>query len=95
MDLDFGRRLPSLLEGLGVRNLGHEGVTLIGRGGDPMARFLRMSGEILRGPIVSSGVLSGADFDDLERAYDDPSFWFVGFTLLGVWGRRPGRPGKE
>jgi hypothetical protein len=30
MDLDFGRRLPALFEGLGVRDLGHEGMTLKG-----------------------------------------------------------------
>jgi hypothetical protein len=34
-------------------------------------------------------VLTKADFDELDRAYDDPSFWFVGYTLFGAWGRRP------
>jgi len=33
-------------------------------------------------PLKGSGrlscVLTGADFDELERAYDDQSFWFVG-----------------
>ena len=90
MDLDFGRRLPTLFEGLGARDLGHEGVTLTGRGGDPMARFVQMTDKLLRGRIVAAGVLTEADFDELERAYDDPSFWFVGFTIFGAWGRRPG-----
>jgi SAM-dependent methyltransferase len=90
MDLDFGRRLPALFEGLGVRDLGHEGVTLTARGGDPMARFLQMTDELLRERFVAAGVLTKADFDELRRAYDDRSFWFVGFTLFGAWGRRPG-----
>jgi SAM-dependent methyltransferase len=89
MDLDFGRRLPSLFDGLGIRDLGHEGVTLIGRGGDPMARFNQMNGELLRERFVASGVLTEADFDELNQAYEDRSFWFVGFTLYGAWGRRP------
>jgi SAM-dependent methyltransferase len=87
MDLDFGRRLPPLFEGFGVRDLGQEGLTLIGRGGDPMARFLGMTNELLRERFVAAGVLTEADFDELSRAYDDRSFWFVGFTLFGAWGR--------
>ena len=89
MDLDFGRRLPSLFEGLGLRNFGHEGVTLAGRGGDPLARFGQMTYELVRERFVAAGVLTEADFDELNRAYDDRSFWFVGFTLFGAWGRRP------
>jgi SAM-dependent methyltransferase len=90
MDLDFGRRLPALFEGLRVRDLGYEGVTLAWRGGDPMARFLQMTDELVRERFVAAGVLTEADFDELHRAYDDPSFWFVSFTLCGAWGRRPG-----
>jgi SAM-dependent methyltransferase len=90
MDLDFGRRLPALFERLGVRDLGHGGVTLTCRGGDPMARFAQMTDQLLRERVVARGVLTEADFDELRRAYDDRSFWFVGFTLFGVWGRRPG-----
>jgi SAM-dependent methyltransferase len=90
MDLDFGRRLPALFEGFGARDLGHEGVTLTARGGDPLARFVQMTDELLRERFVAAGVISEADFDDLSRAYNDRSFWFVGFTLFGAWGRRPG-----
>jgi SAM-dependent methyltransferase len=90
MDLDFGRRLPPLFEELGVRNLGYEGATLAARGGDPLARFLQMTHELIRDRFVAAGVLTDADFDELHQAFEDRSFWFVGFTLFGVWGRRPG-----
>jgi hypothetical protein len=90
MDLDFGRRLPALFEGFGVGDLGHEGVTLTGRGGDPMARFIQMTDELLRERFVAAGVLTEADFDELGRACDDRSFWLVGFALVGAWGRHPG-----
>ena len=90
MDLDFGRRLPALFERLGVRDLGHGGVTLTCRGGDPMARFAQMTDQLLRERVVARGVLTEADFDELGRAYDDRSFWFVSFTLFAAWGRRPG-----
>ena len=90
MDSTFGRRLPALVERFGIRELGHDGVTLIGRGGDPTARCGRMTGELLRGRFVTEGVLAEADFDERDRAYDDPSFWFTGLTFFGAWGRRPG-----
>jgi SAM-dependent methyltransferase len=90
MDVDFGRRLPALFEGLGVQDRGHEGVILAGRGGDPMARFMQMTDELVRDRFVAAGVLSDADFDELSGAYEDRSFWFMGLTLFGAWGRRPG-----
>jgi SAM-dependent methyltransferase len=89
MDFEFGRRLPALLEKCGLRNFGHEGVTLASRGGEPLARFFQMSSELVRARIVAAGVLRDADYDELHRAYEDPSFWFVGFTMFGAWGRRP------
>jgi SAM-dependent methyltransferase len=90
MDPTFGRRVPALVESIGVEELGHEGVTLIARGGDPFARFVQMTNVLLRDRFVAAGVLSAADFDELHRDYDDPSLWFVGFTCFGAWGRRRG-----
>jgi SAM-dependent methyltransferase len=90
LDLDIGSRLPHLLAELGIREPSHDGVRLIGRGGDPLARFLQMTDGLFRGRIVAVGALTEADFDELDRAYGDPSFWFTGFTLFGAWGRRPG-----
>ena len=87
MDLDFGRRLPALFEKLGAWEIGNEGVILTARGGDPLARFCRMTDQLARDRVVAAGVLTEADFDELSRAYDDRSFWFVGYTLFGAWGR--------
>jgi SAM-dependent methyltransferase len=89
IDFYFGRRLPALIDGLGVQELAHEAVALLGRGGDPTARFFQMTGELLREPVIASGALSAADFDARKGAYEDPSFWFVGLTVFGVWAQRP------
>jgi 2-polyprenyl-3-methyl-5-hydroxy-6-metoxy-1,4-benzoquinol methylase len=90
MDPDLGRRLPALVESCWAQHLGHDGVTLTGRGGGPLARFAQMSSALLRDGIVATGALTEADFYELDRIYDDRSFWFVGFTFFGAWGRRPG-----
>jgi SAM-dependent methyltransferase len=86
----FGRRLPALVERFWLQDAGHDGVTLVARGGDPTARFLRMTARLLRGRGGAAGGLTEADFDELERDYEDPSFWFVAGTDFGAWGRRPG-----
>ena len=39
----------------------------------------------LRERFIAAGVLTEADFDEPSRAYDAPSFWFVGFTIFGTW----------
>jgi SAM-dependent methyltransferase len=88
IDPEFGRRLPALVEGCWVRELGHEGVTVTGRGGGALAQFARMTDRLLRDRFVSAGVLTEMDFEEREWAFDDPSFWFVGFTFFGAWGRR-------
>jgi len=89
MDPTFGRRLPALFEMVGMQDLRHEGVTMVGRGGDAYSRFIQMTNELLKVRFVSAGVLTAADFDELHRDYDDPSLWFIGFTCFGVLGRRP------
>jgi SAM-dependent methyltransferase len=90
IDFVFGRRLPALVDGLGVEELGHDAVALTGRGGSPTARFFHMTGELLRESAIAAGALSAADFHERKAAYEDPSFWFVGLTVFGVWGRRRG-----
>jgi SAM-dependent methyltransferase len=88
-DPTFGRRLPGLVAGFGIEDLGHDGVTLIGRGGSPTARLGKMTDALLRGRFVAAGALTDADFDERDCAHDDPSFWVVGITFFGAWGRRP------
>jgi SAM-dependent methyltransferase len=90
IDPTFARRLPALVEGLGFREVGYDGATLIGRGGDPSARNCQMTFQLLRGPIVASGVLADRDFDELHDTLDDPTFYFIHHTLFGAWGRCSG-----
>jgi SAM-dependent methyltransferase len=90
LDSTIGRRLSALAEEFDLRDAAHEGTTLIGRGGGALARFYQMSQQLLRGVLVSAGALTEEDLDALHWAYDDPSFWFIGSTVFGAWGRRHG-----
>jgi SAM-dependent methyltransferase len=92
IDRAFGRRLPALLAGLGLREVLHEEESVIAPGGGPAAHYCRMSHQLARGPAVDSGVVTEADFETLNRAYDDPSFCFIPFAVVGAWGRAPVGP---
>jgi SAM-dependent methyltransferase len=89
LDPCFGRRLPILMEELMGWEVVLERVTLTGRGGDPFARSRQMTFQLLRSSLVSAGALGEADIDELDRAYGDTSFRFVGFMVFGAWGRCP------
>jgi 2-polyprenyl-3-methyl-5-hydroxy-6-metoxy-1,4-benzoquinol methylase len=88
IDLAFARRLPALTRESGLLDAEHDAVTFIDRGGGPVARNCHLRQELVRDALLSSGVLGEADLDELREAYEDPSFWFVGFTDVGAWGRR-------
>jgi SAM-dependent methyltransferase len=92
VDIDLGRRLPALVEGQGLWELGHDGVTFAGRGGSPLARNRQMTLQLYRGRLAAAGVLTAEDFDELDRALADPSFWFVCFSSFGAWGRSADEP---
>ena len=83
IDVSFGRRLPAMVEGLGLREVEHDEATLIGQGGDPSARSCRMTYQIQRGRHIAEGAFTARDFDELDRAFADPSFWFIPFTAMG------------
>jgi hypothetical protein len=88
LDPYFGRRVPELVERLGLSDVGHEGTTWVSRGAGPGARFSPMSLAIVRGPLVVARILTDAGFDGLHRAYEDRSFCFADLTHFGAWGRR-------
>jgi 2-polyprenyl-3-methyl-5-hydroxy-6-metoxy-1,4-benzoquinol methylase len=90
VDPTFGRKLPILFDRLAVDDLAYDGVTAIARGGDLIARFARMTNELLKAPIIAAGVLHEADFAEMATDLDDRSFWLHPFTNFAAWGRRPG-----
>jgi len=85
IDLHLGRCCRDLLERLGLAEVGAGRTTWRCRGGDAGARFQQMSLKLL---FQGTGVISGVDYEELQRAYDDPSFAFVHMAMVGAWGRR-------
>jgi len=84
----FGRRVPTLVEGLGFVDVGHDGTAWVSRGQDAGARFHRLSLAVVRPAMIAAGVLTEEEYAVLEQVLEEPSFAFVSFVLFGAWGRR-------
>jgi SAM-dependent methyltransferase len=80
----FGSRLRGLLEEAGLADIGNEGRTMIARGGELHARMRCMALQA----FVERGLLSQAEYAELERVYSDPSFSYIMPTMFAAWGRR-------
>jgi ubiquinone/menaquinone biosynthesis C-methylase UbiE len=87
LDPYFGRRVRELLEGLGLVNIGHEGWTLVNRGGDPFALLNMMTVQAASKPILASGIFSLEQFETFQRQFLDPNFYYIGLTLFAAWGK--------
>ena len=88
MDPWFGRRLPGLVDDLGLGRGAFETTVARRGGGSPEARLLEQSTARVYEPMISVGLLTGADVDTLRRATADPSFMFFDAVSVAAWGRR-------
>src|SRR5712692_89941 len=82
--LDMGRRVRGLLEDAGLTEIDNEGVSRIARGGEAEARMMSMTLQAW----VERGILSAAEYTDLQSAFLDPSFSFIMRTTFAAWGKR-------
>lgn len=85
----FGRRIRGMVEEFDWRSLDHEGVCAVFRGKEAGARYHRMNFCEMVRPHLPEDRFDDRDFDLLERAFEDPSFYFVDRTLFSVRGRKP------
>lgn len=83
VDLRFGRRLPGLMAGLGLTDLGTEATVALRHGGDPASTLLRQSLQVslANRPDPADGLAAVA------AATRDPSFAFFDAMSVAVWGR--------
>jgi ubiquinone/menaquinone biosynthesis C-methylase UbiE len=80
----LGRRVRGLLEDAGLTEIENEGVSHIVRGGEAEARLDCLNLQAL----MERGILSQAEYTDLEPAFLEPSFSFITWTKFAAWGKR-------
>jgi ubiquinone/menaquinone biosynthesis C-methylase UbiE len=79
-----GRRVRSLLEDAGLTAIENEGVSGIVWGGEEEARLSCMT----RQAFVERGILSPAEYTEVQVPLLDPSFSFITRTKFAAWGKR-------
>lgn len=93
-DYDWARRLPALLHGLGLEDVGGEVDLPFFRGGSPAAEFHRLTGEQGRGALAEAAAANPGlaplleGFDRSQSALTDPDRWFLPPGMVAAWGRR-------
>ena len=80
----LGCRVRSLLENAGLIEISNEGGTDIARGGEAEARLICAT----RQAFVERGILSPAEYTEVEAPLLDPSFSFITRTKFAAWGKR-------
>ena len=88
-DREFGRKLPTELEALGLEDVQAEGRVRLIRSATPDTAFFRLSLESLREPVVASGRTTDAEVDAMLADIDQPGRTFLSPILVACSGRRP------
>jgi SAM-dependent methyltransferase len=89
VELNFGRRLYSLLRELGLRDIQVEAHTGVWTGGSPGCRLHRSNIEQLHERIAEVGQLTRTEIERFYELIDDPAFSVNSYTLVSARGRRP------
>jgi ubiquinone/menaquinone biosynthesis C-methylase UbiE len=85
----FGRRVRSLIEQLGFVDVTQEGLTLMCRGGEPMAKFDAATLQMGSKPMIAAGLLTQEQHDNVQRLHNDQAFDYLGATMFSAYGRKP------
>jgi SAM-dependent methyltransferase len=85
-----GRKLFSLFEQIGLRDVQSQGTTALVVGGSPGAQFRIHGLHSTRHLLIESGLFDDAAVDRLIDMFEDPTFAYLELTWMATWGRVPG-----
>ncbi len=94
-DYDWARRMPPLLDRLGLEDVGGEVDLPFFRGGSTTAEFHRLTGEQARSALAQAAaehrelVPALETLERAQQALAEPERWFLPPGMVAAWGRRP------
>ena len=88
VDWFIGRRLPSLIDGLGLQHTQAKTDVQNIRGRDRGALYFQLFFAEVREPLLASGLLDAKTFDAASALLDDPTSWTQCWMMTAVWGRK-------
>ena len=89
IDYFIGRRLPAMLSGLGVRDIGATAQTEVYNGGSAWAEYWRETIIELRPRLLGSGQLDSRSIDSFLAQCTDPAWWTQTIAFTATHGRKP------
>lgn len=90
IDYFAGRRLPQMLSGLGLEDVGACAETALYHGGSPWAEYWRQTVTGLRARLEDSGKLDSRSIDAFAAQCADPAWWTQTIAFTAAHGRVPG-----
>jgi len=85
----FGRRVRGLVDNLGLLEVGHEALAYVCRGGEPWARMQAMTVQTAAPFMVTAGIVTQKQVEEMMQLYQDSRFYFFGSSTFSAWGKRP------
>ena len=90
IDYFVGRRLPPMLDRLGLADVGAVAETALYNGGSAWASYWTLTVTELRAELINSGKLDGQSIDAFLAQCDDPAWWTQTIAFTAAHGRVPG-----
>jgi hypothetical protein len=85
----YRSRLPEILSGQGLEDLGATAESALYRGGSPWAEYWRQTVAELRTRLEDSGLLAARSIDGFLARCADPAWWTQTIAFTAVHGRKP------
>jgi hypothetical protein len=89
VDWFIGRRLPSLIDNLGLERTQAKTDVQNIRGRDRGALYFQLFFAEVRERVLASGLLDAKTFDGASALLDDPASWTQCWMMTAVWSRKP------
>jgi SAM-dependent methyltransferase len=87
-DTAYGRHLYHDVAVNGIDGLRAEGFVSMQLGGNPLARFWKITFEQLQDQVLEAGLLTRAESEDYRALLDSPEYRWMNPIFMSVWGRR-------
>jgi SAM-dependent methyltransferase len=88
IDYFIGRKMPAMLNELGLDGVGAEGHTAMYNGGSDWATYWLDTLKELGPKLLESGHLSPELLSSFENLYADPHYWTSAIMFVAAWGRK-------
>jgi SAM-dependent methyltransferase len=89
IDYFIGRKIPVLLDSLGLQGVAGEGSTAHFNGASDWAKYWIETMRELEPSLLESNHVNHKMLEEFRACYQDPHYWTSVITFVASWGRKP------